>query len=67
MAAFDTIRPAANLSAGRVSKVFVSAFAAIAAWNDARVTRSTLSKLTARELDDLGLVPGDIDGISRKG
>ncbi len=30
-------------------------------WNDARRTRKALSKLTIRELDDIGLVPGDID------
>jgi len=37
----------------------------IAAWNDARVTRKSLSALTDRELDDLGLVRGDIDDIAR--
>ncbi|AHM04223.1 hypothetical protein roselon_01860 [Roseibacterium elongatum DSM 19469] len=36
----------------------------IAAWNDARVTRKALSQLTDRELDDLGLVRGDIDMIA---
>jgi uncharacterized protein YjiS (DUF1127 family) len=37
----------------------------IASWNDARVTRKGLSALTDRELDDLGLVRGDIDDIAR--
>lgn len=37
----------------------------IAAWNDARVTRKGLSALSDRELDDLGLVRGDIDDIAR--
>ncbi|MDG3042018.1 DUF1127 domain-containing protein [Roseicyclus marinus] len=37
----------------------------IAAWNDARITRKSLSALTDRELDDLGLVRGDIDDIAR--
>ena len=37
----------------------------VAAWNDARVTRKGLSALTDRELDDLGLVRGDIDDIAR--
>lgn len=36
----------------------------ITAWNDARVTRKALSKLSDRELDDLGLVRGDIDLIA---
>lgn len=66
MAAFDTTRPSVGLSTGRISAFFVSIFAAIAAWNDARVTRNALSKLTARELDDIGLTPGDIDVISAR-
>ncbi|GAA5065028.1 DUF1127 domain-containing protein [Roseibacterium beibuensis] len=36
----------------------------LAAWNDARVTRKALSQLSDRELDDLGLVRGDIDMIA---
>jgi uncharacterized protein YjiS (DUF1127 family) len=36
-----------------------------AAWNDARVTRKTLNKLSDRELDDIGLCRGDIDYIGR--
>ena len=38
--------------------------ARISAWNDARVTRKTLSKLTIRELDDLGLMRADIERIA---
>jgi uncharacterized protein YjiS (DUF1127 family) len=34
-------------------------------WNDARVTRKALSKLTDRELDDIGLCRGDIEMIGR--
>lgn len=65
MAAFDTSRPA-DLTAGRVSKFISTTFGAVVAWNDARVTRNSLAKLSARELDDIGLVPGDIDMIARK-
>jgi uncharacterized protein YjiS (DUF1127 family) len=36
----------------------------VIAWNDARVTRDSLSELTDRELDDIGLVRGDIDHIA---
>lgn len=36
----------------------------VAAWNDARVTRKGLAALSDRELDDLGLVRGDIDDIA---
>lgn len=39
-------------------------FGRVSAWNDARVTRASLTKLTDRELDDLGLVRGDIDAIA---
>lgn len=66
MAAFDTTRPAAGLSAGRISTLFVSLVAAIAGWNDARITRKSLSQLSARELDDIGLTRGDIDVIAAR-
>jgi uncharacterized protein YjiS (DUF1127 family) len=42
-----------------------SLFGAVAAWNEARMTRNSLNKLSARELDDIGLVRGDIDGIAK--
>jgi uncharacterized protein YjiS (DUF1127 family) len=34
-------------------------------WNSGRVTRKALSKLSNRELDDIGLCRGDIDLIGR--
>jgi len=34
-------------------------------WNSGRVTRNALSKLSNRELDDIGLCRGDIDLIGR--
>jgi uncharacterized protein YjiS (DUF1127 family) len=36
----------------------------VVAWNDRRVTRNALGKLTARELDDIGLSRGDINSIT---
>ncbi|MFD1882526.1 DUF1127 domain-containing protein [Paracoccus pacificus] len=36
-------------------------------WNDARVTRKSLSRLSDRELDDIGLCRGDIERIARRG
>ncbi len=66
MAAFDTSRPVYGLSAGRITSFFVNAFGVVAAWNDARVTRKSLSKLTARELDDIGLNYGDIENIATR-
>ena len=47
------------------SRILADLVGRIAAWNDARVTRKSLSALTDRELDDLGLVRGDIDDIAR--
>lgn len=55
-----------SLGAGfSVLRLLAVLFGWIAAWNDARVTRKSLSALTDRELDDLGLVRGDIDDIAR--
>lgn len=65
MAVIDTTRPfAQGHTLSRAGKAFFSFFGAVAAWNDARVTRNALSKLSARELDDIGLVPGDIEDIA---
>jgi uncharacterized protein YjiS (DUF1127 family) len=35
----------------------------VGSWNDARVTRNALAKLSDRELDDIGLCRGDIDRL----
>lgn len=48
---------------GSTSGFITSLLAAVANWNDARMTRNALSKLSDRELDDIGLCRGDIDGI----
>lgn len=61
MTTIDTIRPAGN---ARIGGFFASFINAIIAWNDTRVTRKALSKLTDRELDDIGLCRGDIESIS---
>ena len=66
MASFDTTRPVAGLSAGKITSFFVNMFGAVAAWNDARITRKSLSKLSARELDDIGLTYGDIEDIATR-
>lgn len=67
MAAYETSRPApfGAISIFRTIQGFSSIFATIAAWNDARATRKALSKLTDRELDDIGLCRGDIESIGR--
>ena len=41
-------------------------FGKLADWNDARVTRNALSRLSNHELDDLGLTRGDIETMFRK-
>jgi len=52
--------------AGRIGKVFAVVITAILDWNDARITRKSLNRLTDRELDDIGLLRGDIDGVARQ-
>ncbi|MDJ0822613.1 MAG: DUF1127 domain-containing protein [Paracoccaceae bacterium] len=66
MASFDTTRPMADghLYGARPSTLFARIHGAIAAWNDARVTRNALSKLSDHELEDLGLSRGDIDAMA---
>ncbi|MEO1140449.1 MAG: DUF1127 domain-containing protein [Pseudomonadota bacterium] len=64
MAVIDTLRtPRANRAPLRYS--LQSIVAAFAAWNDARITRNALSKLSDRELDDIGLSRSDIDRVTR--
>lgn len=65
MTTLDTNRPITGTTG--FFTIFTSMFSALAAWNDARITRKSLSKLTARELDDIGLCRGDIDLISVRG
>ena len=68
MAAYDTTRSVSDASTGgRISHVMTSLFGTLADWNDARITRKSLSRLSARELDDIGLCRGDIDMIAAKG
>jgi len=65
MAAIFTSRPAVDghLIGNRVFNIFAGIVGTVAAWNDARVTRNALSRLSDHELDDLGLSRGDIDRI----
>ena len=67
MATFDNTRPAyGNTSAVSFITSFISgAFASVVAWNDQRLTRQTLSNLTDRELEDIGLNRGDIDLVAK--
>lgn len=51
--------------AGRLGNLLSRIVGAIAAWNDARVTRNALSRLSDHELNDLGLTRDNIDKISK--
>jgi uncharacterized protein YjiS (DUF1127 family) len=61
MTAYTTNRAAASVG---VISILMNLVGAVSDWNDARVTRKALGKLTDRELDDIGLCRGDIDEIA---
>ena len=50
---------------GVVGHVAARLVAMLSAWNDTRVTRRELSRLSDRELDDIGLCRGDMERIAR--
>lgn len=68
MAAFDTSRTVSDSSIlfGRVGTAICAVIAAVASWNDARVTRNALSALSDRELEDIGLSRGEIEQIAHQ-
>jgi uncharacterized protein YjiS (DUF1127 family) len=61
MTAYSTNRATASVG---VISIMMNLVGAVSDWNDARVTRKALGKLTDRELDDIGLCRGDIDEIA---
>ncbi len=67
MAAYETTRtaPFGAISIFRAVQFVSNAYIAFSNWNDARVTRNTLAKLSDRELDDIGLCRGDIEMLGR--
>lgn len=67
MAAVETTRPApfGAITAYRAINGVTNVFGFLSAWNDARMTRNALNRLSDRELDDIGLCRGDIDLIGR--
>lgn len=64
MAVFDTPRPHTLIS--RAEGFLANASNTLIAWNDARIIRAELNRLSDRELDDLGLTRGDIDEVALK-
>ena len=68
MAAFDTTSTQFGSvgTFGRLGQALRTTFAELASWNDQRMTRRVLNKLTDRELNDIGLCRGDIEAIARR-
>ena len=67
MAAVETTRPAplGAITTYRAINGVSRVYGVFSAWNDARVTRKALGKLSDRELDDIGLCRGDVYLIGR--
>lgn len=63
MTTLDTTRTTDRVFGANIGSAITGVIGRMAAWNDARVTRNALSKLTDRELDDIGLTRGDIYDI----
>ncbi|RVT87214.1 DUF1127 domain-containing protein [Rhodobacteraceae bacterium CCMM004] len=66
MSAFDAPRTYTdgNALSTRAYVLVLRALRTLIDWNNARQTRKTLGQLTDRELDDIGLIRGDIDSIA---
>lgn len=67
MAVFDISRSGMSGSSrgNRLFGAFANLAGSFAAWNDARVTRNALSRLSDHELDDLGLTRSDIVNLDQ--
>ncbi len=65
MAVYETTRTIGlgHAVAGRLSRIIQGFTSAVILWNDNRNTRVALSKLTDRELADIGLSRDDIARI----
>lgn len=61
----STIEMNRSLAVGGIGNVVANLFLKLSTWNDSRVTRRELNRLSDRELDDIGLCRGDIDRIAR--
>jgi len=67
MAAYQSSHPApvGAVSIFRSGFGFRNLFSSLSVWNDARMTRNALGKLSDRELDDIGLCRGDVEMLGR--
>jgi uncharacterized protein YjiS (DUF1127 family) len=61
----STIELNRGVAAHGFGGVVANFFSMLSAWNDARVTRRELNRLSDRELNDIGLCRGDIERIAR--
>ena len=67
MAHFDNTRRIADgRTSLRPTGIFGQFVGLMTAWNESRVTRNALNKLTDQELDDVGLTRADIDRVVRR-
>lgn len=66
MAAVDTPRTASlgHATGSRLTQIFVSLAATLREWNENRLTRNALARLSDRELADIGLTRDDIDAVA---
>ena len=67
MATYETSRtaPLGAITVFRMVQFISGPATAFKDWNSGRVTRKALSRLSNRELDDIGLCRGDIEMIGR--
>jgi uncharacterized protein YjiS (DUF1127 family) len=56
----STTQPLGAVTIFRATNILENVVGKAIAWNQARITKNELSKLTARELADIGLTRGDI-------
>ena len=63
MAVFEETRFAPDVRRGgnSIGTRVAALLGAVAAWNDARLTRRALAQLNERQLDDIGLTRGDVE------
>lgn len=61
----STIEISRGAAVGGLGGVVAKFASLLTTWNDARVTRRELSRLSDRELDDIGLSRADIERIAR--
>lgn len=65
MASIDSTRSFVAAPGFPLGRFFSTALQNVRAWNDARMTRATLSRLSEHELRDIGLSRSEIDYIGR--